>query len=92
LEFIQEFKLGVDAMKETKSMVDNDGYTSFMGKPVCYLSIVSYMPTKLFPQAISAISNGILRDPRVFYMDRPQNWFEMYDRQGIIIYHENISY
>ncbi|KIM88730.1 hypothetical protein PILCRDRAFT_237508 [Piloderma croceum F 1598] len=33
------------------------------------------------PTALSTISNGILRDPRAFYMTDPKAWFEMYDRQ-----------
>jgi hypothetical protein len=28
------------------------------------------------------MSNGILRDPRTFFMADPKAWIEMYDRQG----------
>lgn len=28
------------------------------------------------------LSNGILRDPRAFFMAEPDKWVKMYDRQG----------
>lgn len=42
-------------------------------------------PHKSFLQALTTLTNGILQDPRVFYMENPQNWMKMCDQQGVIL-------
>jgi hypothetical protein len=35
------------------------------------------------------MSNGILRDPRAFFMADAKSWFEKYERQGTVCVTEN---
>jgi hypothetical protein len=82
--FIQEFKQGMDVMQQTMTNDIGDGWGSLTGKPMVYTCIDSTPPyiRHWFNQAITHISSGLLRDPRVFYMDDSQNWIKAYDRQG----------
>lgn len=63
----QEFSKGVETMKLIKSGVGANGTSTWEGKP----------------GAITDISNGILRDSRVFHMDCP-DWTEKYNRQVVL--------
>jgi hypothetical protein len=36
-----------------------------------------------FHQALADISNGLMRDPRVFHLDC-SDWFEKYNKQGLL--------
>jgi hypothetical protein len=74
-------------MKLIKSSVAANGTPQWEGKPGVRRSAIFYRFTTVdvLLQAITDISNGILRDGRVFHMDCP-DWTEKYNRQGNLLF------
>ncbi|KII91505.1 hypothetical protein PLICRDRAFT_51648 [Plicaturopsis crispa FD-325 SS-3] len=67
LEATEEFEKGVEAMKQVKFIPAPNGQQRMVGRT----------------DALELISNGILRDERVFRMDC-SNWIELYNKQVLM--------
>lgn len=61
--------------------LNGKGSQVYVEVQICY----QFTAVDVLLQAITDISNGILRDSRVFHMDCP-DWTEKYNRQGNLLF------
>ena len=66
------------------------GNTKWMGKAGVRAFSFLYSTTWHCWQTLMEISNGVLRDPRVFHLDGP-GWIDKFNEQGLILFYKIVN-